>query len=561
MKHAEACDERIHEVIFETLERQQKLFVLLLLIWGGSLAFVWWRWLAVNRLHEETSSTLRKLSRAVDQAGEFIMITDRNGMVEYVNPAFGRISGFADEEIIGQHVSLLGSGESSEPYLEQFDGTLPHDKEWHGEFTASRKSGDRYPAMMSISPIRGQSGEISHYVVIQQDMSDHEALQEQLRQSMKMESIGTLAGGIAHDFNNILAGFMGNIFLIRRDLKTANPSTLNQLATLEKLSQSAAKMVSQLLTFARKDIVRMQPFEFTPFFDLAVELARTVVPANVDFHHKNCTEGVQVFGSDNQLQQILINMVANANFAVKETDDPFILISAVPYVVDEAFREKHREVLASEFVRISVADNGCGISAEQIEKIFEPFYTTKEAGEGTGLGLSMVYGAVQRHGGVVEVESRLQEGTTFTIYLPQHEAGKADDAGENQDVVRGGGETILIVDDDFQVVETNRQLLLALGYNVLEAHDGLEAVEVYKGHIGQIDVVIMDCVMPKMGGAIAAKLIYKVDPQAKIIFMTGYDNEATIDEEFATPRTQMLFKPCSPGKLSQAIHKELESCC
>ncbi len=557
MKHAEQCDDRIHQLIHENLNQQQQLFFLLLLVWVGTLLIVWWKWRVVNQVHVAVTDKLEKLSRAVEQTSEFIMITDCTGMVEYVNPAFSRISGFSDGEIIGSHVSLLGSGGESEDFFRNVRETIAKGQEWHGDFVSKRKSGELYPAMMSISPVRNHDDEISHYVVVQQDLSEHEALQEQLRQSMKMESVGTLAGGIAHDFNNILAGFMGNVFLIRKEMKD-EPAILKRLNTLDALSQSAAKMVSQLLTFARKDVVRMQPLLFSPFFHTAVELARSAVPASVNFTCKSCADDAHILGCDNQLQQALINLIANASHAVKKEDQPSIQLSAEYYEADDLFSTRHPELTATEFVCISIADNGCGISQDQITKIFEPFFTTKEIGQGTGLGLSMVYGTIQRHGGVIEVESEVGRGTVFNLYLPKLGKATQQEGLVTNDIVRGMGETILIVDDDYQVVETNRQLLTAFGYNVLEAHDGQKAVEVFKAHRDEIDLIIMDCVMPRMGGAMAASIIFKDSPEAKVIFMTGYDNEATLDEELTTPNTQVIYKPCPPDKLSIAIRKELD---
>jgi len=558
MNHAELCDERIHEVIHETLDRQQNIFVLLLFVWGISLALLWWKWVAVNRLHEIATDKLRKLSQAVDQAGEFIMITDNQGSVEYVNPAFSRISGYSGSEMIGNHVSLLGSGEENGSLFNELRSSIFSGEEWRGEFTAKRKNGVCYPALMSISPIRNSEDQVSHFVVIQQDISEHEALQEQLRQSMKMESIGTLVGGIAHDFNNVLAGFMGNLFLLRRRIND-NPYVVDKLNVMERMSLSAAKMISQLLTFARKDVVRMTPLEFAPFFQSAIELARAVVPANVEFNSRCCQEEIHVLGSDNQLQQVLINLVANAHHAVKRADHPVIDISADSFLADEKFLEKHSEITATSFVRISVSDNGYGIPEDQVERVFEPFFTTKEVGQGTGLGLSMVYGAVQGHGGVIDVESKVGKGTTFHIYLPQQKKMIIERNSTMGEVVRGRGETILMVDDDSMVVETNRDLLRAFGYKVLVAHDGLEAITVFDANRDEIALIIMDCVMPRMGGARAAKQICQHAPGTKILFMTGYNNENTLDEALSSLGKQVLFKPCEPDKLSRVIRKELDS--
>lgn len=558
MQHAELCDERIHQLIHETLNRQQNIFILLLMVWAGSLSLIWWKWLAIQRMHMGATEKLRKLSSAVEQAGEFMMITDTKGMVEYVNPAFSRISGYSDADIVGQHVSLLGSAAEDKSTLAELRRSILNGEEWHGEFTGKRKSGDYYPSLMSISPIRNSENMVTHYVVIQQDISEHELLEEQLRQSMKMESIGTLVGGIAHDFNNILAGLMGNLFLIgkRADDKEY---VQTKVALLEQLSQSAASMIAQLLTFARKDIVRMKPFKFTHFFHSAIELARSAVPSSVEFTYKSCSEDLQIIGSDNQLQQVLINLVANASHAVKQANHPAIHISAASYMADEAFLERHPDMTANEFVHLSVSDNGYGIPKGQVEKIFEPFFTTKEVGQGTGLGLSMVYGAIQSHGGVIDVESEEGRGTTFNIYLPQYLGEMQESQATVGEIIRGQGETILIVDDDPQVVEINRELLKSFGYNVIEAYNGREAIEVFEANRDKVSLIIMDSVMPVMGGAMAAKRIYQMAPDTKIMFMTGYDNENTLDKELSSLDTRVIFKPCPPDKFSRAIRRELDS--
>ncbi|MES0370748.1 MAG: PAS domain S-box protein [Mariprofundaceae bacterium] len=558
MQHAELCDDRIHEVIHETLNRQQNIFMLLLMVWAGSLSLIWWKWLAIQRLHMGATEKLRKLSSAVEQAGEFMMITDARGMVEYVNPAFSRISGYDHADIVGQHVSLLGNTAEDKSTIAELKSTILNGEEWHGEFTGKRKSGDHYPSLMSISPIRNSENIVTHYVVIQQDISEHELLEEQLRQSMKMESIGTLVGGIAHDFNNILAGFMGNLFLIgkRADDKEY---VQTKVALLEQLSQSAARMIAQLLTFARKDIVRMKPFKFTHFFHSAIELARSAVPSSVEFTYQSCSEDLQITGSDNQLQQVLINLVANASHAVKKVTHPAIHISATSYMADDAFLERHPDMTANEFVHLAVSDNGYGIPKDQVGKIFEPFFTTKEVGQGTGLGLSMVYGAIQSHGGVIDIESEVGRGTTFNIYLPQYLGEIQESQGAVGEIVRGQGETILIVDDDAQVVEVNRELLKSFGYNVIEAYNGREAIEVFEANRDKISLIIMDSVMPVMGGAMAAKRIYQMAPDTKVMFMTGYDNENTLDKELSSLDTRVIFKPCPPDKFSRAIRRELDS--
>lgn len=558
VRHAEQCDERIHQIVGETLTEQKYLFSLLLIIWSGSLLLIWWKWRGVSLKHQKVVDRLRKMSQAIEQSGEVIMITDKRGIVEYVNPAFSRISGYDSEEVLGCHVSILASGKEDRKLLSQLRNTIKQDGQWHGEFEATRKGGQSYPVLMSISPVQNDHNKVTHYVVIQQDISEHAAIEEQLRQSMKMESVGTLVGGIAHDFNNMLTGFMGTLYLMREELGNQT-NLIRQVDMLDRMCVGAAKMISQLLTFARRDVVRMQEMEFSAFFSAAADLARSAVPASVYFRVGPLKEEIHILGCEGLLQQVLINLVANAKDAVKSVKHPEIHLSATRYIADASFLGRYPELEGSEFVRLSVSDNGYGIPPEQLNRVFEPFYTTKEVGEGTGLGLAMVYGAVQRHGGVVAIESNPGEITSFHIYLPTTPASRKVTEATSKEIVMGRGETILLVDDDPLVVKTKKALLTTFGYKVLTAYDGAEAVELFTKNRNLISLILMDCVMPKMSGSAAAAEIKQISPEARILYMTGYNDANVLSDELSCSGKRVLFKPCPHSRLSLEIRKALES--
>jgi len=505
------------------------------------------------QLHTEESQ--RKQIKAIAEAGEAVMITDRNAIIEYVNPAFTKITGYLPEEVIGKTPAILKStAQDASLYKELWD-TITRGEVWHGTLIDKRKDGSFYPAMMSIAPIHGDEGEITHYVSLQQDMSEYQKMEEQFLQAQKMEAIGTLVGGIAHDFNNMLTAIQGNVYLSK--LKLENPSKVKErLDNIELLGIRAADMVKQLLTFARKDHVKMSLFSLNSFLKETCKLIRTAIPENIKFVFDSCEEILIVNGDATQLQQVVMNLLNNARDAVYDAKQPRIELKLSLYIPTDMFMKTHQEAKGVKFAALEVWDNGYGIAKDHLNKVFEPFFTTKSVDQGTGLGLAMVYGAVHSHDGILEVESKSGEGSVFSVYLPLKEGFEALGEGENC-IVRGQGETILLVDDDIEMCDITCKVLNSLNYNVLIAHNGEEALEVFTGHRTMIELIFTDIVMPKMNAYELMASIRQLGHDVPVIFMTGYDKKQAIASEDQDGQDSVINKPFSIVELSQLLRRKM----
>ncbi len=506
--------------------------------------------IAIER--DEKIGELRKLSRAIEQAGEVITITDRDGLIEYTNPAFTKLTGYDANEAIGKLPRLVRDAHRYEEIQEK----LRINGVWQGKVIETRKDGSIYPAMLTISPIRNESGEITHYVGVHEDLSEIELMEERFQQAQKMEAIGTLVGGIAHDFNNMLAGVTGNLFLLKRELADQE-KPMERLGRIESLTTHAAEMIKQMLAFASKGSIDKQELSLSSFLKETMRLHRISIPENIEIT-LDVTDGLYVYADPTQLQQALLNLLTNARDAVRKSTQPKIDIKLEAMVPDPAFLKKNNIAKSKLFAHLMVSDNGHGISPAIIQNIFEPFFTTKEVGKGTGLGLSMVFGSIHSHEGIIDVESSSEKGSTFHIYLPLIPSPERSISETDTSAIHfGNGETILLVDDDEVLIEANADVIDSLGYKVITARNGREAVQAYRDATDEIDLVIMDMVMPVMGGRNAAEKIRGINPGVKVIFATGYDLDSSLEFETVKIGEVVLHKPFSIDELSHTIQREL----
>lgn len=509
---------------------------------------------------KQANAIIEKLSQAVMQSGEAVVIADADGTIEYVNPAFTKITGYSEEEALGRNTSLLKSGTQPDRFYEEMWNTLLAGNPWQGKVVNRKKNGDFYPAMLTISPIKSESGEITNFIGLQQNLEEYESLEAQFHQAQKMEAIGTLVGGIAHDFNNLLAGMMGNVYLAKKRAK-GDPDLVEKLTTVEVLSHRAAELIKQLLTFARKGIVDMRPIPLNPFLKEALKLLRASIPENIALRHDITADPLVVKGDATQLHQILMNLLNNAHDAVEAKKNPYIHVRLEKMYADADFAGQHPGFSIGTYAHLNVEDNGYGISEEKMEHLFEPFFTTKSQGKGTGLGLAMTYGAIQSHHGQIEVESSVGAGSCFHIYLPLLESEKDSDkaTSDAELLAQGHGELILLVDDDEHAREAAHHVLESLGYRTLEASDGMQAVELFSQNSAKIDLVISDVVMPKLNGVEAFNRMRAVRSDVNVIFLTGYDMGAMTAENIPSSEHTILNKPYSIYKFSQTIRTQLDS--
>jgi Signal transduction histidine kinase regulating C4-dicarboxylate transport system len=379
-------------------------------------------------------------------------------------------------------------------------------------------------------------------------------------QAQKMEALGTLVGGIAHDFNNMLSGINANLFLIRRRCDQSQ-DTIKYIDHIATLSGHAAEMIRQLLTFARKDAVEHQRFNAAPFFNEAAKLGRVSVPSGIRFITDIERDPAWIEGNATQLQQVLFNLINNARDAVEGVDDPWIRIEMHKIEADAALLDRHPELDGKSYLHLSVSDNGIGIAEANRAKLFEPFFTTKETGKGTGLGLAMCYGAARNHKGSIDIESEPGHGTRVHVYLPL--------ASRAKDTQRQGTGTeaasfpatsqgmILIADDEDNVRTAHRSVLEELGFQVLEAAHGQQAVERFETWQKDIRLVLMDIRMPIMDGIIAAEKIRDIRSDTPVVFLTAYFNEHRESINQLSYPAPLLEKPVSIEKLSKTIHQQL----
>lgn len=506
---------------------------------------------------------LQLLSSAVEHAGEGVIITDASGTIEYVNPAFEEITGYSREEAIGENPRILKSGKQDEAFYREMWDTLLSGRAWRARFINRRKDGELYTHDPVITPVHSEDGEITHLVAVFRDVTDELALEEQLRQSQKLEAVGRLAGGIAHDFNNVLTIITGRAQFALDDLPEDDPlaSELDEVLSAADLAQRLSR---QMLTFSRQQVIRPEVLDLGQLAQDEKTILHRLLGEDLYLQVSTSPDLGQVKVDRTQIEQVLFNLASNARDAMPGGGT--LTIEADNVVLDDGEPSGTIEpVRAGEYVRLRVSDTGTGMDEATREHAFDPFYTTKPRGFGTGLGLSTVHGIVQQVGGTIRLESEPDRGTTFEIYLPRTDealeaAGRADagDAPVGPEKGPAGSETILVVEDQSGVRSLVRRSLERVGYRVLEATHGRQALQVCATESG-IDLVVTDMVMPEMGGRELAEKIRANHPDIRILFMSGY---ADLDGgQSTTPGegAHLIEKPFGPGPLQRKVRQVLDS--
>jgi len=497
------------------------------------------------------------LSTAIEQASESIIISDGQGKIQYINPSFEQLSGFDPEDLIGQNFRILKSDKHDEAFYREMYDSLSKGKIWIGHITNTMKDGTLREFETRISPVHDSSGEIINYVSVNRDVTQEVALEAQLRQSQKMEAIGTLAGGVAHDFNNLLTVINGNAHLAFMQIDKDSP--LNEyIEEIKDAGNNAALLTRQLLAFSRKQIIQPKVLSLNKVLDKSEKMLRRLIREDIELTLDLDSELWPVNIDPGQIEQIMMNLVVNAKDAMPGGGK--LLIETANAHLDSAYFRKHGvDNMPGAYAMIAVTDNGTGMDEETRDRIFEPFFTTKELGHGTGLGLSTVYGIVKQHNGYVWIYSEPGKGTTFKVYFPKAGADEVSDTEEQvADDLLIGSATILVVEDSKTLLKMTQKMLEKYGYRILTAQNGREALEVFSGHGGPIHLILTDVVMPKMGGWDLAKKIQSEKPEVKIIYMSGYPDNAISDNGMLHKDVNFVQKPFSSNDLARKVREVLD---
>ena len=489
-----------------------------------------------------------KLSRAVEQSPVAIVITDAEGRTQYVNPKYSEVSGYSLEECLGRDTHVLREGHPDEESYRRCMEAVSAGREWHGELTHVRPDGEKVWESVQVSCIRNAAGEVTNLLCLREDITRRKRLEEELRQSQKMESLGTLAGGIAHDFNNLLAVINGYA-----ELSTLHPNDpvlfQKSLREIKRASQRAIGLVRQILTFSRKAQVHFAPVDMNQLIRDLVALLSETFPRKVSFS-LSLMDGLPMMLADqNQLQQVVLNLCVNARDAMPQGG----VISVTTSVVSGDRLGHKGAAQGKAYVCMLVGDTGTGMTPEVKARIFEPFFTTKAGSDGTGLGLAVVYGIIASHQGFIEVDSAPGAGSAFRVLMPASAAGVVPAPQADQGSFPEGNESLLIVDDEDAIRHILRTAFTRKGYSVISASNGLEAIEILGNPSHTIDAVLLDINMPGASGVDVVRAIKARRPELPVLILSGHINAESRNALEQLGQTEFISKPYRLDELGRRI--------
>jgi len=506
----------------------------------------------------EAEAQLNKLSAAVEQTPAVVVITDPSARIEYANPAFTRITGYTLEEALGKNPSLLKSGETPVEVYKDLWQTITAGREWRGVLRNRRKDGTLFWERVVISAVRDAAGKTTSYVAVKEDITEQKGLEDQLHQAQKMESIGRLAGGVAHDFNNMLMVISGYADLTL--MQTASDDPRHQgLQEIKNAARRSADLTRQLLAFARKQTVAPVVLDMDETIEGMLKMLRRLIGEDIELAWLPGAGLWKVRIDPSQIDQLLANLAVNARDAIAGVGK--ITIKTENVVLDASYCARHHGCSLGDHVLLMVSDTGVGMSQEVVAHIFEPFFTTKEEGKGTGLGLATVYGIVKQNLGFVSVESEPGQGTTFRVHLPRFaEKAKAGSlaAQSREEILPGGAETVLLVEDEKAILNLGRQFIESLGYKVLPANSPAEAMRQAEGYEGAIQLLVTDVVMPEMNGKDLAERLRQRFPGLRCLFMSGYSADIIAKHGMLEAGIHFLQKPFALRDIAFKVRKALD---
>ena len=502
--------------------------------------------------------SLRKLSCAVEQSADTIFIANSEGIIEYVNPAFETLTGYSRQEVTGKAQSILKTDLQAPVLYSELWETIRAGDVCRGIVVNRKKNGEVYYVDESISPIRDAEGRITHFVSNGRDYTERLRLEAQALQSQKMDAIGRLAGGIAHDFNNLLTIITSYSELALDSVISGSP-TQARIQEILSAARRAADLTRQLLAFSRKQPQALRVAELNPVVGAIVKTLHRLIGEDIELIFVPGQGLGRVRLDPVQIEQILMNIAANSRDAMPQGGRCTIETSNVQ--LDEQYIDRKRAIIPTgRYAVLTITDTGTGIPADHLPHVFEPFYTTKPSGKGTGLGLATVYGIVKQNHGFVWAYSEPGMGTIFKIYLPcvPDQPSTLEPPDQGAERVLRGTETVLLVEDEEALRKAAAEFLSLRGYSVLQAKDGLDALSVAKNHGSTIHLAVTDVVMPHMSGGELAKELIRLRPETRVLFVSGYASQTVLDHKVVDVENNFLQKPFTLRQLASKVRMVLE---
>ena len=509
------------------------------------------------RIEEALRESQAQLARA--EAFSFVMTAHvgLDGAWLKVPPALGTLLGHTEAELLGLTIEAVTHPEDRGADQAQRARLIRGEaRSYDGERRFIRRDGRLAWVYLNCSIVQDDGGRPLYLLAYLRDLTERKSLEDQLRQAQKMEAVGQLAGGIAHDFNNLLTAIQGNAELLLAALDTRDPRRMDVLE-ISRAAHRAATLTRQLLAFSRRQVLQPRIVSLNAVLTDLTAMLRRIIGENIELRLELDPALGAVLADAGQLEQVVTNLSVNARDAMP-VGGVLTLRTSNVQAEEVPAGDPESPPLLGELVAFSVADTGTGMDERTRARLFEPFFTTKELGRGTGLGLATTYGIVRQSGGHIRVHTRLNEGTTFTVYLPRVEGDPEPDSGpETGEAAARGSGTVLVVEDEEAVRALARRVLKGRGYQVLDAASAAEALELIDGGRRRVDLLVTDVVMPGMGGPELAERLAAMQPRLRVLYMTGYAGEAIRRQGTLPAGGTMLEKPFTADQLAREVLEAL----
>jgi len=492
----------------------------------------------------------------IEQAMDIIAVLDADGAVRYASPSVLPLLGYDAEELVGQHILDLVHPDDIGPALRVFaEGVATGQGRRLLGLQVRHKDGT-YRSLEAVGRYLLDDPVVRGVVINARDVTERRSLERQLLQAQKMEAVGRLAGGIAHDFNNVLTAIFGYADLLTEEFPAGSPAR-QDLEEIRKAATRASALTRQLLAFSRQQVLAPVVLSVNDLVDDVDKMLRLLVGEDVELRLILASDAGNVRADSGQLQQVIMNLVVNARDAMPTGGK--LVIETADAELTEQYAELHQAVIPGRYVMLAVSDTGVGMDAQTKARIFEPFFTTKEKGKGTGLGLSTVYGIVKQSGGYVWVYSEPGHGTTVKVYLPRVDAPAEPQAPPRETATLTGTETILLAEDDEILRPLTKGLLTKLGYTVLDAESAQQALAVAGARQGPIHLLVADVVMPGASGRELARRLAQSRPETRVLYVSGYTDDAIVHHGMLEPGLKFLQKPFTPAALARKVREVLDA--